>query len=127
MTEPASAPSDLAVRRYAAAAGAVVVELTGAVDVSTEAAMLAALLETGAGVRLVVCDLRPLSFMGACGLRVLVTARNALLDRGTELRVVATRPVVVRMLGLTRLSEQIGVHADVGEALGSSTSGEKPQ
>ncbi|WP_157545968.1 anti-sigma factor antagonist [Hamadaea tsunoensis] len=118
MTVPASLPSGLTVRRYAPAPAAVVVELTGTVDIRTEAAMRAALVLPDSGVRLLVCDLTPLSFMGACGLQVLLQTRDALIDQGAGLRVVVTRPVIVRMMAVTGLTEVLGVRATVAEALG---------
>jgi anti-anti-sigma factor len=91
----------------------VVVRATGEVDLATAAPLRAALerAATDPTVRLLVCDLSGVTFLACNGLAILLAAQSTMDERGGELRVVATKPIVLRVFALTGLTETLGVAA----------------
>ncbi|HEX4721879.1 MAG TPA: STAS domain-containing protein [Pseudonocardiaceae bacterium] len=86
-------------------AGGVVLAVTGEVDLATVDDLLGGIRETielatDLGVAVLV-DLRAVSFLGAAGLRVLVTAYEGCVTAGLALRVIADHSPVLRPLRLT--------------------------
>lgn len=88
-----------------------VIALTGDLDPATAPALDAAIAEAAAtdGTQRVVLDLAGLGFLDSSGLRVFVTAREALRERGAELALRNPSRNAVRLLDITGLSEIIAV------------------
>jgi anti-anti-sigma factor len=91
----------------------VVVHAGGEIDLATAAPLRDALERAAEDptVRLLVCDLSRVSFLACSGLAMLLSAWSTLDERGGELRVVATEPIVLRLFELAGLAEKLGVHA----------------
>lgn len=95
------------------------VSVTGEVDIATAPTWRSALAPMLADptLRLLVCDLTGLSFLGAAGVSVLLDTHSALAARGVGLRVVAETRVVLRPLAITGLLDLLPVSPDVQTAL----------
>jgi anti-sigma B factor antagonist len=91
----------------------VVVHVSGEIDLATATPLRDALEHAAADptVRILVCDLSRVTFLACNGLTMLLSARSALAERGGELRVVATEPIVLRLFALTGLAEKLGVQS----------------
>lgn len=100
-------PWTLGVRARAVAEGVVNVTVTGEIDLANVAQLRNALspLVADTSVRLVGCDLSGVSFVSCSGLTVLLDARQALLERGAMLRLVAASPAVLRPIRMTGLAQ----------------------
>jgi anti-sigma B factor antagonist len=61
-------------------------------------------------------DLSALTFADCAGLSVLVWARNCLAERGHELLITGSQPIVRRLLALTGLAAYLGLSAADGGA-----------
>ena len=61
-------------------------------------------------------DLSALTFADCAGLSVLVWARNCLAERGHELLITGSQPIVGRLLALTGLAAYLGLSAADGGA-----------
>jgi anti-sigma B factor antagonist len=61
-------------------------------------------------------DLSALTFADCAGLSVLVWARNRLAERGHELVITGSQPIVRRLLTLTGLAAHLGLSAADGQA-----------
>jgi len=95
------------------------VSVTGEVDIATAPTWRSALAPVLADptLRLLVCDLSGLSFLGAAGVSVLLDTHATLAARGAELHVVAETRVVLRPLAVTGLLNLLPVSPDVQSAL----------
>lgn len=73
----------------------------------------------------IVIDLRNTEFFDCSGLRLLHRARSRALDHGGRLHLVCTRPLTLRLLGVTGLSRLLPPHPTPDAALGQpeATSG----
>ncbi|MGW2815752.1 STAS domain-containing protein [Streptomyces sp. NPDC001415] len=81
-----------------------VIELHGELDIWAGTTLSGRLEELVNGTcRDVVVDLRPVSFLDACGLRLLLRVRDLVSVRGGRLRLVRPGPKPLRVLRLTRL------------------------
>lgn len=69
------------------------------------------------GGRQVVVDLAEVGFMDSTGLLVLVSASNRLRKLGGDLRVASPSPVVLRLLGVTRMETVFSIFGSRDEAL----------
>lgn len=101
---------------------AVIVRAQGEVDSSTVAALtsrLTAALEEAATsqVRLVVVDLRGVTFFGSAGLNALLDCHKQGSAAGTPVRVVADTAEVVRPIEVTHLDSELKVYPGIPEAL----------
>jgi anti-anti-sigma factor len=87
--------------------GHTVLELHGEIDIAAAGEIIPHLdAVTGRRDARVVIDLRHVEFFDCSGLRLLYRARQRVLDRGGELRLVCTHPLTLRVLkviGLSRL------------------------
>jgi len=102
------------------AAGQVVIEVGGEVDMLTSPQLRAAVLEQftgGAGVELVVLALDDVVFLGTSGLAVLIEARDSAHSAGVELRLACTARRVLRPLAIAGLVPLFDIHPTVEEAL----------
>lgn len=98
--------------------GAVVVTVSGELDVYTAPLLRDALLTLPlAELDVVVGDLSGLEFMDSSGLGVLVAAQKKLRAGGGGLRLVCAGGPVLRMLDLTGLSTALAVHPTLEAAL----------
>lgn len=97
--------------------GAVVLSVSGAVDYVTypqlKATIQGALTERPT---LAVIDLLRVDFFGSAGLTLLVEAKRA-AQPGTEVRVVASGPAVLRPWQLSGLDGAVDMYPTVSEAL----------
>jgi anti-sigma B factor antagonist len=95
-----------------------VVTVTGDVDMHSAGRLRGALTEAGQlpGCR-VVLDLAGVEFMASAGVHVLLDVAGQLEQAGGSLVLVAPRPLVTRVLSLTRADELIPTAASVAEAL----------
>jgi anti-sigma B factor antagonist len=97
--------------------GAVVVALSGEVDMTNCAALRDRIIEPLRSTHHLVLDLSEMTFLCAAGLTVLVDVSAAARSTGTRLCVVArTRPVRLPLM-ITGLSGVLDLHLDVEEAL----------
>ena len=94
---------------------AVVVAVSGEVDLLTAPRLAAALDEARAA--LVVVDLSGVDFLDSSGLGVLVTAHRDLAEGEAKLRLVRPRPSIDKVLTLTRLTEVIDTFDTLDAAL----------
>src|SRR6185437_2382379 len=79
----------------------------------------AALAQVAARARQVIVDLEGLEFMDSSGLAALVRARKHARLAGGDLLLAAPQRQVLRVLAITRLTDDFSVHACVEDAVGS--------
>jgi anti-sigma B factor antagonist len=98
--------------------GQTVVTVTGDVDMHSQGQLRDALAEAGPapGSR-VVLDLSGVEFMASAGVHVLLDVAGQLEQAGGALVLVGPRPMVARVLSLTRADQLIRVAGTVAEAL----------
>jgi anti-sigma B factor antagonist len=98
------------------ASGTARVVLQGELDIATSPKAEAELRRIeGGGVRLVVLDLRGLTFMDSTGLRLLVGADARARESGHRLAIVRGPDAVHRVLEITGLDTRLDVVADPAE------------
>jgi anti-sigma B factor antagonist len=117
------ADDQITLRLYRPAAGQVVIEVGGEVDMLTSPQLRAAVLEQyaeGAGVELVVLALDDVVFLGTSGLAVLIEVRDTAHNAGVELRLACTARRVMRPLAIAGLVPLFDIHPTVEEALVST-------
>ena len=125
---PAAAPPNpsaetdeaITLRLRRPAAGQVVIEVGGEVDMLTSPQLRVAVLEQfaeGAGVELVVLALDDVVFLGTSGLAVLIEVRDTAHSAGVELRLACTARRVMRPLAIAGLVPLFDIHPTVEEAL----------
>ena len=96
---------------------AVVVHIAGELDWVTADDLSDRLDEVLRPPSPVVLDLTGLGFLGACGIRVLLTHQERCVRDGSSFAVVANSPVVLRPLQVLELEDVLNVRASVPEAL----------
>ncbi|MCM6773157.1 anti-sigma factor antagonist [Nocardia sp. CDC159] len=98
---------------------AVIVRTDGEVDAYTLPTWRRLLREAAATVRsgLLIVDTTGLDFMGYRGYVALAEESARCRHRGVQLRMVADRPVVARLLAAAGLSAELPIHADTDQAL----------
>jgi anti-anti-sigma factor len=100
-------------------AGFELARVAGEVDMSSapqvRASILAIVAERGAGLHGLVIDLLRVEFFGAAGLGVLGEVQRR-CPEDAEVRIVATAPIVLRMLQLTGLDRLLPVYATIDDA-----------
>lgn len=105
--------------------GAVLVVVSGEVDLHTAPALRAALDQavdeavgpSGRGSGVVVADLAQVGFLDSTGLGELVAAHKTLAASGGRLHLVVAHERVGRLLRITGLADVLAVHADRADAL----------
>jgi anti-anti-sigma factor len=97
--------------------GWAVVTLTGEFDVSTMAIAQAELNRAEREARLILIDLRAVSFMDSRGLAIVIGAANRLRRRGGRLVVAQGPPEVQRIFELTHATEVVDMIEDPSEIL----------
>ncbi|MDN3028972.1 STAS domain-containing protein [Streptomyces sp. S.PB5] len=102
---------------------AVVIELHGEFDICAAAPLRACLRElTRDRDQDVIVDLRSATFVDAAILGVLCGANNRLRGNGHRLQVVATRPLIVKILELCRLDQVLHLVNSLPAHSGSTVS-----
>lgn len=102
------------------AAGQVVVEVGGEVDMLTSPQLRRVVLDRlGSGAELVVLGLDAVTFLGTSGLAVLIEVREAAHAAGVELRLACTQRRVLRPLAIAGLVPLFDIHDTVDLALAS--------
>ncbi|MDT7785027.1 MAG: anti-sigma factor antagonist [Pseudonocardiales bacterium] len=99
---------------------AVVLHVAGEVDRATADELSGCLSDAVGAVdppAPVVVDLTGVTFLGACGIGLLLDHQDLCLRRGTALIVVAGTPAVLRPLRALELTSVLGVRSTVVEAL----------
>jgi anti-sigma B factor antagonist len=89
--------------------GGVRVILSGDLDLSTAKEAEQAIEEAERGVKLIVIDLRRLSFMDSTGLRVIVSADKRAKRSGRRAVIVQGPSAVRRVFEITRLGERLEI------------------
>ncbi|WP_338894579.1 anti-sigma factor antagonist [Streptomyces sp. TG1A-60] len=85
--------------------GRTVLELRGEIDIAAAVEIIPHLdVATGRPGARIVVDLRHVEFFDCSGLRLLYRARQRVLDRDGELRLVCTHPLTLRVLKATGLA-----------------------
>jgi anti-sigma B factor antagonist len=98
---------------------AVVVSVTGAIDITTQATFAQAVQEAWQQDKpLVVIDLAGVTFMASPGLAVLVEAQETAMRLRKDLHVAIGSEVVRRSIELTGLAQILSLTSDVRTALG---------
>ena len=97
---------------------ALIVSVTGEVDMGTAPRLAEAFEGASARTRLVVVDLTDVSFVDSSGLNALLQSQRALAERGLSLRIVApTTGVVRRVFEIANLTEPLHVVESRDDAL----------
>jgi anti-sigma B factor antagonist len=99
---------------------AVIVSLTGELDIATETQALAELQRAMDGADAIVADLRRLDFLDSTGVRVLVTMQLRAREQGVRFGVVRGGGMITRLLEVTRIDERFPVVDDPDELLGDA-------
>ena len=105
------------------AAGQVVIQVSGEVDMLTSPQLRTTVLdlfEPESGVDLVVLDLDGVTFLGTSGLAVLIEVREAAHTAGVELRLACTARRVLRPLMIAGLVPLFDIHDTVERALAAT-------
>jgi anti-sigma B factor antagonist len=100
--------------------GHVVVALRGELDIADAAEIAARLAAVAASEPQIIVDLSGLEFIDSCGVAALARGRRHARHAGGDLLLAAPRPLVLRVLAMTRLADGFCVHATVDEAAASA-------
>ena len=95
-----------------------VLHVRGEIDLDTASQLEAALLKTASTTEPVVLDLTDVTFLDSSGLSVLAQCRQRMAGAEglSSLRLVVTRPAIVRIFEVTGLSDVFDVFASVDDA-----------
>jgi anti-sigma B factor antagonist len=102
---------------------AVIVQLTGEVDMNSAHAMrqaLTAALADATPPHPIVVNLTDVGFFSSSGLAELTVAHQRAADQRTPLRVVAANRTVLRPLEVAGMTALFAIHQDVGSALAAA-------
>ncbi|QFR01857.1 anti-sigma factor antagonist [Streptomyces phaeolivaceus] len=115
--------------RVRADRGRTVLELHGEIDIAAAVEIIPHLdAETGRHGARIVIDLRHVEFFDCSGLRLLYRARQRVLDRDGELRLVCTHPLTLRVLKVTGLARLLPPAPSLEAALAQpDTALERPE
>jgi anti-sigma B factor antagonist len=105
------------------AAGQVVIQVSGEVDMLTSPQLRSAVLdqfEPDSAAELVVLNLDGVTFLGTSGLAVLIEVREAAHTAGVELRLACTARRVLRPLTIAGLTPLFDIHDTVERALAAT-------
>jgi anti-sigma B factor antagonist len=95
-----------------------VLAVTGEIDLSTAPELREKLVETaGKGDALVVVDLTEVSFLDSTALGVLVSGLKRMRATGGDLRLVVTRPNLVKVFEITGLTDLFPMFTTRAEAV----------
>ncbi len=85
------------------------VHVTGEIDIANSAELRATLLAAVADGRVVVVDLRAVTFLDATGLTALLSGREAAVEQGGSLVLANVPPSVSRIIEITALDSVLSV------------------
>jgi anti-anti-sigma factor len=94
-----------------------IVSLPSEVDMANLDLVRRALLEACTGDSVVVADMAVTTFLGADGIGVLASIGKQLHDAGGELRLVARRAHILRVLSVLKIDKAFRIFANVSDAL----------
>jgi anti-sigma B factor antagonist len=97
--------------------GAMVVALTGDVDLQTSPAVRQKLLECLEKHTRVIADLGAVSYIDSSGVASLVEAFQMSRKKGASFALAAVSPAAMRVLSLARLDKVFSIHPDVTAAI----------
>ena len=100
--------------------GHVVVALDGELDLVDAADVAAALVTVAASEPEIIMDLAALEFIDSSGVAALVRGREHARHAGGDLLLAAPQQPVLRVLAMTRLTDNFSVHASVAAAAASA-------
>jgi anti-anti-sigma factor len=94
------------------------IHIGGEIDLATCPLLQAVVVDlVDRGCHQLTIDLERVSFLDCAGIRVLVDARRRVQEHGGSVRLVRPRPLVQRVLALTRMTEVFPVDTSLGEVL----------
>jgi anti-anti-sigma factor len=94
------------------------IHIGGEIDLATCPQLQAVVVDlVDRGCHQLILDLERVSFMDCAGIRVLVGARRRVQEHCGSVRLVRPRPLVRRVLALTRMTEIFPIDSSPGEAL----------
>jgi anti-sigma B factor antagonist len=93
------------------------------IDIRNAGELRSALLSAAARHPTVIVDLSGTEFCDSSGLNVLVRALRRAQGEGGEVRLVATKPAVLRILGVTGVGSIFRVHGSLDEAMTDAADG----
>jgi anti-anti-sigma factor len=96
---------------------AVIVGLTGDLDIATEQQAMADFERAMDGCALLVADLRDLGFLDSTGVRVLLAVDLQAREKGLRFAVVRGDGMVARLLEVTRIDQRFPVVDDPDELI----------
>ncbi|HEU5475356.1 MAG TPA: STAS domain-containing protein [Actinophytocola sp.] len=118
LSETSPASQQIKVELHRADGGAVVLEVTGEIDLLTASYLGERLRDQLQPENpVLVLDLTQVSFLGSAGLAEIVAVSQAGADSGSRLVLVATNRAVLRPLEVTGLSSLLAVYETVAAAL----------
>jgi anti-sigma B factor antagonist len=98
--------------------GAVIVAVTGEIDLATAASLRDALTaELAAGPDVLIVDLDGVEFFTSVGLTTLALTQRAAQERGVALRVIATSRATLRPLRITGMADDLALYGSRADAL----------
>jgi anti-sigma B factor antagonist len=105
------------------AGGLPIVTAPEEIDIRNAGALRSALLAAATRHPTVIVDLSGTEFCDSSGLNVLVRALRRAQGDGGEVRLVATRPAVLRILGVTGVGSIFRIHGSLDEAMADPAGG----
>ncbi|MDF2741707.1 MAG: anti-sigma factor antagonist [Actinomycetia bacterium] len=100
------------------------IHIGGEIDLATCPYLQAVVVDlVDRGCHQLIVDLERVSFLDCAGIRVLVDARRRVQEHGGSVRLVRPRPLVRRVLALTRMTEVFPIDTSPGEALATEPVG----
>jgi anti-anti-sigma factor len=99
------------------AGGIIKVILEGRLDVENSPALNTRMTAIAGGKRLVLVDMRNVSFLGSMGLRALVAPALAIRGRGGKMVLFGPNEMVTRVLQVSGIESMIPVHHELQNAL----------
>jgi anti-sigma B factor antagonist len=99
------------------AGGIIKVILEGRLDVENSPALNTRMTAIAGGKKLVLVDMRNVSFLGSMGLRALVAPALAIRGRGGKMVLFGPNEMVTRVLQVSGIESMIPVHHELQNAL----------
>ena len=100
------------------------IHIGGEIDLATCPLLQAVVVDlVDRGCHQLTIDLERVSFLDCAGIRVLVDARRRVQKHGGSVRLVRPRPLVQRVLALTRMTEVFPIDTSLGDVLATEPVG----
>jgi anti-sigma B factor antagonist len=97
--------------------GVPVVRAPEEIDITNAGSFREALLAAGREARITVIDLSRTRFCDSAGLHALVAAHKRARAAGAEVRLVVSKPHLLRIFAISGLDQVIPCHSDLGQAI----------